>query len=499
MYNILKYSYIVKIIYLITTLFIFFATINYYIGNNYLFILFTFSISLLFLSSFSKNEIKFLQFFLSIFLWLGFYFKLYVCLVILNKFPEGVGSFNFTSNSYNEVMLVSSLAFLGFYLGFYLSPQKKISQINFKYLEKTYYKFDKIILSFFVLILVSVTVFNFKFSFFQKGFESNYFLNGIVRNLIAYLFLIGFGIATSLIINFEIKRKNFKYIYIALFQTFCISMSTLSRAMIIDLFAYLIGFVSKFKSYRFKKKYLVSIFCFLLIAIILFLASIKFTGAVRNLKNIHLNNDKNKIQKEISTKYYKYLNNEKSKNIYNFYEHIKEKIINIIKGDYTHLNVLITNRFVGIEGVMAVQGYEKKNFTLFIRSLKEKYKEKSLSFYDKIFLEKTSSYYESLNKIINQHAITLPGFVAFSYYAGYKFFVLVLCFITAMFLNYIIITIQNIFNNPILTAFISNILAYRLIHWGFAPSNSYKLFLSIFLSLILLIMINYALKKFIFK
>ena len=499
MYNILKYSYIVKFIYLITTIFIFFATLSSYIGKNYLFILFTFSISLLFLSSFNKDEIKFLQFFLSIFLWLGFYFKLYVCLVVLNKFPEGVGSFNFTSESYNEVMLVSSLAFLGFYLGFYLSPKKKISQINFKYLEKIYYKFDKIILFFFVLILVSVTVLNFKFSFFQKGFESNYFLNGIVRNLIAYLFLIGFGIATSLIINFEFNRKKFNFIYIALFQTFCISMSTLSRAMIIDLFAYLIGFVSKFKSIRFKKKYLVSIFCFLLIAIILFLATIKFTGTVRNLKNIHLNNDKNKIQKEISTKYYKYFNDEKNKNIYNSFEHIKEKIINIIKGDYTHLNVLITYRFVGIEGVMAVQGYEKKNFILFIKSLKEKYKEKSLSFYDKIFLEKTSSYYESLNKIINQHAITLPGFVAFSYYAGYKFFVLVLCFVTAMFLNYITIIIQNVFNNPILTAFISNILAYRLIHWGFAPSNSYKLFLSIFLSLILLIMINYALKKFFFK
>ena len=104
-----------------------------------------------------------------------------------------------------------------------------------------------------------------------------------------------------------------------------------------------------------------------------------------------------------------------------------------------------------------------------------------------------------MNKIINQHAITLPGFVAFSYYAGYKFFVLVLCFVTAMFLNYITIIIQNVFNNPILTAFISNILAYRLIHWGFAPSNSYKLFLSIFLSLILLIMINYANLRNIFK
>ena len=116
-----------------------------------------------------------------------------------------------------------------------------------------------------------------------------------------------------------------------------------------------------------------------------FLATIKFTGTVRNLKNIHLNNDKNKIQKEISTKYYKYFNDEKNKNIYNSFEHIKEKIINIIKGDYTHLNVLITYRFVGIEGVMAVQGYEKKNFILFIKSLKEKYKEKAYHFMIKFF------------------------------------------------------------------------------------------------------------------
>ena len=56
-------------------------------------------------------------------------------------------------------------------------------------------------------------------------------------------------------------------------------------------------------------------------------------------------------------------------------------------------------------------------------------------------------------------------------------------------------TFQNILNNPILSAFIGNLLAYRVIHWGYAPINSYKLILALFLSLILIVVINHVLKK----
>ena len=116
MINILKYSYIIKIFYLIITTSIFLNLIVFYVGNIYFYILFSISISLLFLTSFNKKEFKFFQFFLSIFLWFGFYFKLYVCIVVIKNFPEGVGNFDFLSSSYNEVIIVSSLAFLGLFL-----------------------------------------------------------------------------------------------------------------------------------------------------------------------------------------------------------------------------------------------------------------------------------------------------------------------------------------------------------------------------------------------
>ena len=135
MINILKYSYIIKIFYLIITTSIFLNLIVFYEGNIYFYILFSTSISLLFLTSFNKKEFKFFQFFLSIFLWFGFYFKLYVCLVVIENFPEGVGNFDFLSSSYNEVLIVSSLAFLGLFFGFSISFKKKFMKLTLDILK----------------------------------------------------------------------------------------------------------------------------------------------------------------------------------------------------------------------------------------------------------------------------------------------------------------------------------------------------------------------------
>ena len=64
--------------------------------------------------------------------------------------------------------------------------------------------------------------------------------------------MIGFGIAISIIINFELNKGKNKFIYLALFETFCTSISTLSRAMIFDLFTYVIGYISRLKFYKFR-------------------------------------------------------------------------------------------------------------------------------------------------------------------------------------------------------------------------------------------------------
>ena len=101
MNNFLKYSYFLKIFYVLITILLFFNSVNEYVGNKYLYLLFTVSISIFFLDSFNKVNIKFFEFFLSIFLWLGFFFKFYVCTKIIKFFPEGIGDFNYSSNSFD--------------------------------------------------------------------------------------------------------------------------------------------------------------------------------------------------------------------------------------------------------------------------------------------------------------------------------------------------------------------------------------------------------------
>ena len=392
--NFFRYSYIIKIIYLIVTTYIFFNLINYYDGKKYIYIFFTASISLLFLSSFNKKEFKFFQFFFSIFLWLGFYYKLYICLIIIKVFPEGTGSFNFLGKSYDEVLIVSSLAFLGFYLGCYFSPKKIFNYINFQYLESIYYKFNKIILFLFILITISIGVLNFNYSFFQKGFISNNLLDGHIRNIMGYFFMIGFGIGVSMIINFELNRGKFKILYLALFETFCISLSILSRVMIIELFVYIIGYISKLNQIKLNKISFANFFYFSIVSFILIIFSIVYVNEARNEKNIFLDKNEN-FTKELFINESTKLNNSANQN------HEKQFTLNVppklpVKSknlnerhlhDYIHgFTNILTSRFIGIEGVMAVQGYTNKNFELMHLSFREKYKENKLSFYDSFFI-----------------------------------------------------------------------------------------------------------------
>ena len=156
-------------------------------------------------------------------------------------------------------------------------------------------------------------------------------------------------------------------------------------------------------------------------------------------------------------------------------------------------------RFIGIEGVMAVQSKKGKDFKLLREAMKEKYQENTLSFYDEKFLTNSSSYKESISKISNQHAITLPGFIAFSYYSNSKTLVFLFALIISILCNLISQLFQNLLQNPVLSAFIGNLLAYRLIHWGYAPLNSYKFIFALILSLTLIILTNYVLKKFYYR
>ena len=140
---------------------------------------------------------------------------------------------------------------------------------------------------------------------------------------------------------------------------------------------------------------------------------------------------------------------------------------------------VVLNRWVGIESVVLMT---KKNTILNYDLLKESFKEKKnndFSFYEKIY---TRNIYRSLTG--RTFGIILPGIIAFLYYPGSYIFLFLSLYIIIFFLVFlekILIKISN--GNLILVSIITNIIVYRLIHFGYVPRDSYLLFGSLFLTL----------------
>ena len=146
------------------------------------------------------------------------------------------------------------------------------------------------------------------------------------------------------------------------------------------------------------------------------------------------------------------------------------------------LNALIS-RLIGIEGLMAVYSFENNGFDLLKKALLindinhlANYK---ASFFD--FL-KGVTYNNS-----SQISITVPGILGFLFYSGSIIFVAITLFIITFLFSFVeLIVLRILWNNYILCSLFSSTIAYRLWHFGFDPSGSWKLLLAIFFNIIIL-------------
>jgi hypothetical protein len=151
------------------------------------------------------------------------------------------------------------------------------------------------------------------------------------------------------------------------------------------------------------------------------------------------------------------------------------------------INFILINRWIGIDSLIVVNSFEKKNFDLFFQSLREDKNNLENTFYEKTF--NLSS--EKLNAEINQKYLkgnTLPGIISFLYYSGSIYFVLISLFIIFILCNSFERLIKKITHgNTIFACFLSNMIATRLIHFGYAPKDTYLFILSLLLSVLLMI------------
>jgi len=150
------------------------------------------------------------------------------------------------------------------------------------------------------------------------------------------------------------------------------------------------------------------------------------------------------------------------------------------------IQFMIINRWTGIDSLILVSSSKSKGYDLFLRALKEEKSYIDYTFYEKEFgliIRKTNA---GVGKTIMK-GNTLPGIISFLYYTGSPVFLLfsiMLIFFIFNFFENFLRYFSN--NNLVFVCFISNMIATRLFHFGYAPKDSYMFLISILLSILFL-------------
>ena len=466
-----------------------------YTGNKIYYLIFTLISSYALLTSFKKDSISFESFF-SILMWLGFWFKFTVQISFLNSlFPEGAGIFDYRPNSYDQVLLIASVSIIAFISARIFRLKFIFNYENFKTIKYNndnylgfYSSFRKIIIISYLIFVIFFSITNFIFVFFQKGMIPTTILPLGLNNFINWLLMFGLTTFSSLLIYFEFlyKKKNSNILVkYGLFETFISSISVLSRAMIFNGTAIIYGFyrLIEFDSLKIKKSSFIKYF---FIIFILFMMSLLIVSKLRQSKDFPVGHQVHTYLPTVETKIVDGVEKKPSSII---------KMTNDLTKEINQIIFLVAGRWVGIEGVMAVYANKDLNFSSFITSFNDEF-DYSNSFYENT-VKRSKHTYKKSPKIFT---VYVPGIVAFLFYTNSLIFLFFGIFLLCIFCSVFELLAYKISRGNIIFSYvIGNVLAYRLVHFGYLPQNSYKLILAICMNLIFMYLLFKIIKLFLNK
>ena len=461
-------------LFLLFILICFKTTINFN-GNKLIYILFSLVSFYSIVFSFRKKSFFYENFF-GVFIFLGFWLKFSLIYSYNLSFREGLknnSSNDLLPTNYDDALIASSIAILGFItLGhireFFFNYPKKIKiEIN----TDLYKKYRLVIIITFFFLVVGVSFSNFFFQIYQRGLVGqsyNFIISGFVKTSLLYSLTLCYAI----IIYYDIasyKKVFLSIILLLFFESFLSSVSMLSRGMIFNSFALLFALYKLSNKINLRLNFLTFLKFFLILITTFYVSVI----TVNNLRVNKLDSITT-IAKEATevTEVNEATNdNQFESSFYRFY-------------------YLVIFRWVGIDAMLLVTKDKKKlGFDLFKDSLKEKFDEKSPSFYEStfgIYPKDQHIHYNSLK------GNTLPGLVAFLFFSGSYIFLYVamifFCFVAST-LEYLIFRAS--FNNLLASGLIGMVIAYRFAHFGYLPARSYLLFGSIIIIILMLFVIKY--------
>lgn len=417
-----------------------------YKGNLGVYLLFTLVANALLANGFRRHAL-FFDTFIGIFLWLGFWLKLSLRVAFLDgQFSEQIGAFNGTGPAFDRALLIASCGLFAPLLAslvrerFFTYPAEGAGCSD-SGLFCFYRKHRAPILAAFLVSIVAIAASNVWLGVYQRGMVAQTVLPFGLNGLYKWLLQFGLASVSALIVRFELelaRSMTLSAIVVPMVESLFSNVSLLSRGMVLNMSALFIGGwrTAEGRQVKIVKSHL---FAAATLFVVCFGASVY---AVNLLRAGSLS----------------------------YAETSKPSSVAV-----TMTTPLFIDRWVGIEGVLAVSSSGMLGWDLWREAWQERFVEGKISLYDRSFID--SPYQSSKIDRSIHHFVSLPGIIAFLYYPGsFAFLFVALFVITSAAALLEIACYRFCGRNLILCALISQVVAFRFASFGYVPAQSYLLF-----------------------
>lgn len=387
--------------------------------------------------------------FLSIFLFLGMWLKLTLHLIFDYRYVEPIGAFYTANARMDSVLLIAIIGAIGVISSsiiYRLTKLKSTIYIYENYIFKkpiiykfydTYRIYIYIIILFITLMLVYLNiVYQIQLTGIVPKTILIYPLNAIIS------WTIGTGLSVLLLVLFslDVKFKNaleIKYLVFFAFIVAITSIGLLSRGQ----YVFMLGAIIVFLLFNYNSLNNLS-----MKKLLIYISSVAFLY-IFVIHNVSL----------LRGYYFSDISIQSS--IQGF--SIPESLHKILR--------LAVDRWIGLEGLMAVSSYEHKSFELFLNALKTKATIGKIDIYQYI----SNAHYKDMDNMKFAFA-TIPGSMAFFYYTGSLLFVYFGMLVFSLVMLLLEYYLYLWYKSALLVSAIGMYLANAVAQFGLMPINFLK-------------------------
>ncbi len=412
-----------------------------------------------------RPQAIFFDTFIGLLFWLGFWLKLTFRLVFMDGEFVLAGHFDGSPEAFDRAVQVATCGLSGLMLASYLRgkflfnyPQVATEEAQ-PGLFEFYVDYRKYVLVLFLLFLVAIGYLNVHLGIYQRGGITRTILPFGLNRVVTWLLLFGMASFVAIILNFELRinKKNYGWAIVYSFLEGVVSSSSqLSRGMLISTGSLLYGVFYNFKvnAFRVSKRFFIVV---VLAFMLLFASSAVLVTYIRSVSYL------NAVELSVAQK--------------------STKTQTTIDMTTNMAASLLVDRWVGMEGVMAVSSYPDLGWRVWRQAWQEVYNENALSFYDKNLID--SAYKDTDTSKF--HFVSLSGIIAFFFYPGSYLFLFVSMVLLGLAAALIEIFVYKFGGkNVILCSLFAQVVAYRFMSFGYVPAQSYLLFGTIIINVLLI-------------